>query len=102
MIPDENPLQDAAGNDVPGFGPNPLDQQLEHDAAGLRQRDVQNGGSQTSFPGRNNEDQNQLTVTFNEELDPAFAPAGSAFSLRDGEGRAIAGIGTAFIDWRDA
>ena len=97
-IPAENPLQDAAGNDVPGFGPNPLTNNSNTTPPAFVSATFRTEAS-NDIPGRKNKDRNQLTVTFNEELDPAFAPPGSAFSLRDqGGSRTIAGIGTAVID----
>ena len=97
-IPDVNPLQDAAGNEVQGFGPNPMTNNSNTTPPAFVSATFRTTQS-NNFPGRKNEDQNQLTVTFNEELYPDFAPAGSAFSLRErGGSRTIAGIGTAVID----
>ena len=103
LIPDENPLQDAADNAVPGFGPNPMTNNSNTTTPAFVSATFKVTLSTDSEPNDSaegeNQDPNELTVTFNEELDPAFAPAGSAFTLREqGGSRVIAGIGTAVID----
>ena len=105
LIPDQNPLQDAVGNAVPGFGPNPMTNNSNTTPPAFvsatfkiilpEMDDSEPNGCTVTGNG----DLNELTVIFNEELNPAFAPAGSAFTLRDrGGSLVIAGIGTAVID----
>ena len=109
LIPDVNPLQDAAGNEAPGFGPNPMTNNTNTTSPAFVRATFKVTLPEPDEPEPHAEpndctvkektDGNELTVIFNEELDPAFAPAGSAFTMREqGGSRVIAVTGTAVID----
>ena len=85
--PATNPLQDMAGGEAPSF----------------TDQTVTNNTPDTTSPAFTSAtvDGTSLTVTFAEALDPASAPAGTAFRVRatppSGRARTIAGTGTASI-----